>query len=1453
MNKAVSILKKALKVLFWVMGGYVLLLVVATVLIQIPAIQLKATRYATSFVSNKTHTIVAIKNIRISFPKSVVVEGLYLEDTQKDTLLYAREIQVNLAFRDLFRRKIHLRSFALEGVVLNVHRAENDSLFNYNFLLTAFRDTTPQNIAVPASAPWTFNVANVRINNFRLSYRDEYAATNLKDISIPSIEMDFSMDAHSINAQKLKLQVLNSSLEADLSLKFASMADSIQSMSMRADLKKVSLRNADILRFNPRLAQYDFFKDTGNTTTISGVLEGTLNKINGTNLVILTGVSTRINTDFSIAGLPDVPAASFHFPNLNISTGRKDLTLMAGSFLPKGVEVPEQLSMQIVFNGQIKSFETTVNLSSSYGQARLTATLRAAEQFTSNISLTRFDLGRLLKNRDMFGPVSLTAQINGRGLEAKTLRATLRAQASQLYLNHYTYQNLKVDGTISAQEFEGKINLNDPNVALELEGLVNITPRHEHGTFRLNLQRANLQKLRFSEEDIRIGFIAEAAFKGATLSTLSGRAGLTHILVTHLGKEYPLDSLSLNVLNEPGKSELTVNSPLSDIHYLGTSFPSSLPVALNAFANHYFPFSSPNLPTSATDSLHFAFEIHLFPHPLIQGLLLPELKEFEPAMIQGSFDSDLKELKINLSVKRLVYGTTVVNDLLAEAHSDEHALTYTVSSGLISTPQIKLDRALVEGIIADQAVSANVSLLDSVQNKNLIVRSRITKHEDNYRIAVDPSAFFLMNDRWNIVGDNYIEVGNQGFMIHHFFMNKAGSQINIASANNQFNDDLNIEFKNFQLGDIARIIEKDTSLLKGTLGGNVLLKRVNNTYGIIADIALDRLVFRQIPIGNVTVKAQNPVADRFNIEAQLSGAGNNLTASGYYIPGGGQQSVYIKSAIQSLSMKTVEAFSLGQISEASGTLSGTILVEGNTTGPDITGELVFNNAFITPAFLNSRLELKNEKVQLKKEGIYFNAFTLLDANQHAATISGSVQMEQFRNFTLDLQLNSKDFLLFNTTVKDNKEFYGRMIMDAKATIKGPWTHPEVNATFKVKNGSNVTFAVPEDKLTTDKGEDVVQFENASSPDSIRDIAAGKATQKSGFTGFVLSSIIEIDKQATLRLLMDPASTDSLVVRGDAALSFDMDRSGKMSLTGAYNLSEGSYLVSLESVLKRKFTIEPGSTIIWNGDPLEAEISINAIYSVRASPYDLVADQMTSQNETDRNAYKQRYPFLVLLKLRGQILRPEISFEIQLSPEDKGIMGGAVNAKLNMLNNDPSSLNKQVFALLVLGRFIQENPFQTESSGVSTAARATVGKILSAQLNQLSSKIVPGVELNFDIQSYDDYQSGQAQGRTQVDIGAKKQMFNERLSVQLGGTVDVEGEQAKQNSLSDITSDITVEYKLTKDGRFRLTGFRHNQYEGAIDGQLVETGAGVLYLRDFNKWKELFKSSKSNNRDTIRIK
>ena len=1206
MNKAISILKKTLKVILWVIIGYVLLLLVLAGLIQIPAIQLKVAHYATSYVSDKTHTKVELKKINIYFPKSVVIEGLYLEDLQKDTLLYAGQVKVNIAFKDLFNNKININSLAFKDVVLKISRSEKDSLFNYNFLLTAFADTTKQK---KPAAPWTFSVDNASLSNIRLHFDDQYGgmkiAANLKQFklktasidlekqfvsldlialsksnihyskkdsaspetavaktdtsttvnnwtvtvkhidlkdnalaytidgkpmvknafdpshlvykqvtlsasgffyatgqtkifiekfnavdrngfAITKFETDFRMDPHSITAKKMKVRTLNSSIEADLMLKYVSLTsfmDSIPWMTIGANMKKVSINHADILYFSPLLAKQSFFRNKKTTTTASGNISGTLNHLNGERIELHTGEKTILKTNFTIVGLPDVQTASFHFPNLKISSGKKDITMMAGPSLPQSMELPENISMQVAFNGAMKSFKATVGMSSSFGSARLSATIDKKENFSSKVSFTNFDLGRLLKNRVMYGRATLKAEARGHGMDMKTIRAKIKAEVSQIYLNQYTYHNLNVDGKITGREFEGKINLNDSNAVFQFDGLVNMNPNQEHYQFHLNLQGANLQKLHFTKEDTRIGLIAAADLKGSTAVNLNGKAGITNILIIHEGKKYRLDSFLVASINEPKKSELNIKSALVGIQYSGNLSPTSLSAGLSTFFNQYFPISSPVKQKKSTEPSLFNFEIQLHNHPILSEVFLPQLKEFDPGIIQGSFDSGKSEFKLNATMHKIVYGTTELNNLAVAVNSDIKALKYNISCSSVLNTQIKFDNLLVEGELADQHILANISSIDEKQNKKILIRSQIVMDKANYKITLDPAAFYLMNDRWDIAADNYIEVGKQGFMIHHFNINKAGSQINITSVNDKFKDDLSIEIKNFKLDDISRIIEKDTSFVKGKMDGNVLLKSVNNTYGIIADARISNLFVREVPIGNLSLKAENPTAERFDIELNVSGADNNLSANGYYIPNGGNHSIDIKAAVQSLSMQTVKAFSFGQLTDASGSLSGNFLVEGSTAAPEVTGEMVFNNAFITPAILNTRLGLKHETIQLKKDGLYFNSFTLLDAKQHPAKIDGVVQMKNFKDFIFALHISSQDFLLLNTTAGDNKEYYGRMVLDSKIDINGPMTLPVVNARLKMKKGSYFTFAVPEDKVTADKGEGVVEFENSQKPES----------------------------------------------------------------------------------------------------------------------------------------------------------------------------------------------------------------------------------------------------------------------------------------------------------------------------------------------------------------------------------
>jgi hypothetical protein len=281
------------------------------------------------------------------------------------------------------------------------------------------------------------------------------------------------------------------------------------------------------------------------------------------------------------------------------------------------------------------------------------------------------------------------------------------------------------------------------------------------------------------------------------------------------------------------------------------------------------------------------------------------------------------------------------------------------------------------------------------------------------------------------------------------------------------------------------------------------------------------------------------------------------------------------------------------------------------------------------------------------------------------------------------------------------------------------------------------------------------------------------------------------------------------------------------------------------VIRRDFKINDGGSITWNGTPTDAIVNITAMYTTRAAPADLLSADLGGVSSADRSVYNQLLHFNVLMNMKGQLLKPDITFQLDMADQDKNAFGGTVYSKVNSLNNDPGELNKQVFALLVLGSFMPTSIGGSSDgapSPVTSFARNSVNQILTDQLNSLSGRYIKGVDLNFGIESNDQYASSGVTQQTEVSVGVKKEFFKSRLSVQVGTSINVNnasGAVTQTNSNNNISGDFDVEYKLTKDGRYKFKAFRQNQYASIIDGLLYVTGIGFVFTRDFDTAKQLF--------------
>jgi hypothetical protein len=637
------------------------------------------------------------------------------------------------------------------------------------------------------------------------------------------------------------------------------------------------------------------------------------------------------------------------------------------------------------------------------------------------------------------------------------------------------------------------------------------------------------------------------------------------------------------------------------------------------------------------------------------------------------------------------------------------------------------------------------------------------------------------------------------------------------------------------------MVKKDKLLMQGLINGNAVAENVMTKPTFTSDIKIDDFAFKGEPVGDIAVKVDNKTNNLLNANVTLTGEDNDVNLTGTYSIADGNLDFNLD--LNKLNIKSIQGFSMDNIKEGTGYLSGNFKITGNSSAPKVNGELNFNDTGFRVTKFDSYFKTKQEKITLQNDVITFDTFTLRDENDNELTINGTIKSANYSNFDFGLTVVADDFRAIHSKEKDNDLFYGDLILDTKLNIKGTLENPVVSGNIKIKDDTKFSVVLPQSDPSIADREGIVEFVDEDNV-YLRQTAEMKAKlNQSELLGMDVSVAISIDKEAELTLVIDKGNGDYLNLKGEAELTGGIDPSGKTTLTGKYEFSDGAYEMNF-NMIRRKFNIQKGSYIIWNGEPTMANVNITAIYKVDAAPIDLLGNQLGSDSQTTKNTYKQKIPFQTLLKMNGELMKPEITFDIVLPDGNYDVSSAIVETtqqKLEQLRQEPAELNKQVFALLLLNRFIGENPFASEAGGTSaeSLARQSVSKILSQQLNDLAGELITGVQLEFDLESTDDYTTGTREDRTDLNVGVSKKLLDDRLKVTVGSSFAVEGQERANEESTNIAGDVALDYQLTKDGRYMLRAYRKNEYQVAVEGQVIETGVAFIITMSYNKFRELF--------------
>jgi hypothetical protein len=1238
-------------------------------------------------------------------------------------------------------------------------------------------------------------------------------------------------------------------------LNYASFKDLVENFprtQIDVDIANSHIQVKDILAFAPQMRSQPAFANPNATWYINMQGNGTIESMHVANLQFRGLKNTQIDASGSVAANNDPNRSGGTLYIRKLHTTQSDIALFTGQRLSnEQLNLPEEFDAHGSLAGSINNLTTNLTVNSAVGTAtvngRFTNLMNPnTATYTAAVRTNSLNLGHIIRNNQV-GNISANVTVSGKGFTPNNLNTSFKGDIYALTYNSYVYRNINVNGNLKGALLNVTTNVNDPNIHLNgtLTSTLSASPSFH---FEGMIDSANTMPLGFTIQPVvaRGKIIADVPVMNENY--LEANVLLTQALFVSSTQRLPLDTIQFISGRNDTAQFMTLKSDVANARLSGQYRYSDLGVILQKSVEPYFSVT-PAGTITGVQPYNFSFTADIANAPVLASFV-PGLKSFEPIHIDGRAATN-QGITATMNTPFISYNGNDITGLNLKVNTTDKGLQFIADVQHIQGLGHNLYHTQLNATALNNKIDFNLNIDDKAGKDKYNLAGLLTQSQGNYTFSLRPDSLLLNYDRWSISPNNSLTVTKDNILANNFIIQKNDQRLSLQTQGQL----LNVGFTNFELATISGFLKSDSLLLSGSMNGSVAFRNLLKQPVFTSDLTITDLSMKGDTLGNAVIKVDNTSSDRYNTNATITGRGNDIALTGSFAPQGEKDiALDLNLAIKQMQLATMEGAFAGMIKNASGAVNGNISIKGAANQPKINGPLNFDKASFALTMLGSQYRIDGEKLNVTENGFHFDDFVIKDTANNELRLNGVVSTPNFINYNFNFDINANNFQVLNTTKKDNKLYYGKLVVTTNLHVKGTESKPDVDGSITVNDGTNLSVVIPQEEPGVIERKGIVEFVDMDmlGIDSLF-LSYDSTFNMTPFKGMDITTNIEIRKEAIFNVIIDEANGDFINLQGEAILTTGIDPSGKITLVGNYELERGAYEITF-NFLHRRFDIQKGSRITWLNEPTKATLDVNAVYIANTAPIDLVQNQVAASSQAIRNTYLQKLPFEVHLKMTGELMQPILAFDIVL-PADKnyGVSNDIitqVDSKLEELRQDPGETNRQVFALLLLNRFVGQNPFASSSPifSASSYARQSVSKLLTEQLNKLAAGLIDGVDLTFDITSTDDYTTGEQRSRTDLNIGLSKRLLNERLTVSVGSNFELEGPRNTNQTASNVIGNLNVNYAISKDGRYALRFYRKNEYEGVVDGYIIETGLSFIISVDYNRFKELFRKRRNQRVD-----
>ena len=1446
-------MKKLKHIISWTIWSLLTLYALFVILLQLPYVQGKLGDFVSKALSEKLGTEVQVGRIYLGFSNRFIIDDVIIHDQRQEELLTARRMSVRLDLLPLLDKRIAITSAQLFGTHAQLYRDSVNAVPNYQFILDAL--SSPEK-----SEPSNLNltIGSLIVRRLSIDYNQKDAPqtparfnpqhVHAANISAHILLRTLTPDSLNLNVKRIALQ--------------ESSGLSLTQLSFKVEANRQQLKLSGFsLQMPHSMLQLDTVRASYVTDSIPATLsyEGTVmpSTLALSDLASLLPqkfpLDTTLNFDASISGT----LKTFVCKHLNIHSDDDNLTFRASGNYQNSKDWSlsvEQLAVSdnmlqklheywpslpqfitrlgnVYLNGDFHG--NTDNISAqgmlSTGIGRLSwhgSTSEDVRLWNAHVDTDSLQLDRLLDN-PAIGQLIASLDLN-----ASQSVVDIKGEVPSIELNGYSYRNVTLDGTYSPTDIAGKLKIDDPNLQADVEGrLTTGTVPHIQMTGFIGSIAPQAIHLSDRWGDAIFSAVVDADFSATSISDAEGTIDLDDFIMAHGDTaHYHLDNLHIRSGYDDELHFLRLSSDFGEALLKGQFDLGTLPASITSLL--------PMLPRSQQKgqqktSNDFALTLRLTDSRWMQQLLGLPLELNGPLNLDAELSDESRRLDVTATIPAFNLAGNDLRNATVNVTSNGDSAQCLLHTTRYTTKETRQSISLSANATNEQLSSALSFSTPQADYGSINTITRFYVNDEGQRethVRVMPSLFIVKNATWELEPCDIV-YSDKRLLIDLFSLHHDSEHLIIDGiASDRSTDSLMLDLNGVDVAYLLDLVNFHSVSFGGKATGRAYVSSAFGTPQAWADITVDDFLFLEAPMGTLEAHADwNNDEGQIDLEAAIDGGTEAQTfVDGYISPRHGELDLGIRARGTSLGF--VHSFTKSFMSHIEGSVFGDVRVYGPLKQIDLSGEaLVSGVASIIP--LGTTYHFQEEVVNLTSGSIGFQDFHIYDRDNHHAELNGAVNHNFLKDFTFDFSAQADNLLAYDFPRPETGAIVGGTVwVDGSADMTGRPGEILINcdvtptpSSIFYYNAANPDAVNAQNFITwgTSTAQELPSQNNDNSVAHLTAEVSGQERKEP--SGDVRVNLrINATPDATLYLLMDQHSDDHIALKGNGALRASFYDKGAFQLFGTYNVEGGNYSMTIQNILKKNFTFQPGSSIVFGGDPFMATLNLKAQHTVNGvSLSDLGLGNSFTSNTIRVNC---------LMNIVGTAGEPRVEFDLEMPT-----VNSEEEQMIRSIMASEQELNQQVVYLLGIGRFYTQNANNaaTQTYGqTELAMQSLLSGTVSSQINQLLSQVIKTDDWNFGA-NISTGNEGWHNAEYEGIVSGR--MLNNRLLIngQFGYR-----DNATQASPSFI-GDFDIRYLLTPTGNLALKAYNQTNDRYFTHSSLNTQGVGIIMKKDFNGLSDLF--------------